>query len=150
MATHSSVLAWRILGMGEPCGLPSMGSHRVGHDWSDLAAAAAYWTSSDLGGSSSSVISFCLFILFMRFSRQEYWSGLPFPPPGDHVLSEVSTRTCSSWSWVALQGITHSFTELYKPLYNDKAVIYEKEHRGWVLLFKGKKKRENERKSSSL
>ena len=39
MATHSSVLAWRIPGMGEPGGLPSMGSHRVGHDWSDLAAA---------------------------------------------------------------------------------------------------------------
>ena len=41
MATHSSVLAWRIPGMGEPGGLPSLGSHRVGHDWSDLAAAAA-------------------------------------------------------------------------------------------------------------
>ena len=41
MATHSSVLAWRIPGMLEPGGLPSMGSHRVGHDWSDLAAAAA-------------------------------------------------------------------------------------------------------------
>ena len=40
MATHSSVLAWGIPGMGEPGGLPSMGSHRVGHDWSDLAAAA--------------------------------------------------------------------------------------------------------------
>ena len=41
MATPSSVLAWRIPGAGEPGGLPSMGSHRVGHDWSDLAAAAA-------------------------------------------------------------------------------------------------------------
>ena len=41
MATHSSVLAWRIPEMGEPGGLPSVGSHRVGHDWSDLAAAAA-------------------------------------------------------------------------------------------------------------
>ena len=41
MATHSSVFAWRIPGMGELGGLPSMGSHRVGHDWSDLAAAAA-------------------------------------------------------------------------------------------------------------
>ena len=41
MATHSSVLAWRIPGTGEPGGLPSMWSHRVGHDWSDLAAAAA-------------------------------------------------------------------------------------------------------------
>ena len=40
MATHSSVLAWRIPGTGDPGGLPSMGSHRVGHDWSDLAAAA--------------------------------------------------------------------------------------------------------------
>ena len=39
MATHSSVLAWRIPGMGEPGGLPSMGLHRVGHDRSDLAAA---------------------------------------------------------------------------------------------------------------
>ena len=41
MATHSIALAWRIPGTGEPDGLPSMGSHRVGHDWSDLAAAAA-------------------------------------------------------------------------------------------------------------
>ena len=41
MATHSSVLDWRIPGTGEPGGLVSMGLHRVGHDWSDLAAAAA-------------------------------------------------------------------------------------------------------------
>ena len=40
MATHSSILAWRIPGVWEPGGLLSMGSHRVGHDWSDLAAAA--------------------------------------------------------------------------------------------------------------
>ena len=40
MATHSSILARRIPGTEEPGGLPSMGSHRVGHDWSDLAAAA--------------------------------------------------------------------------------------------------------------
>ena len=44
MATHSSILALRIPGMGEPGGLPSMESHRVGHDWSDLAAAAAVYT----------------------------------------------------------------------------------------------------------
>ena len=42
MATHSSVLAWRIPGTGEPRRLPSMGSHRVGHDWSDLAAATGF------------------------------------------------------------------------------------------------------------
>ena len=40
MATHSSVFAWRIPGTAEPGGLPSMGSHRVGHDWSNIAAAA--------------------------------------------------------------------------------------------------------------
>ena len=41
MATHSSVLAWRIPGTAEPGGLPSMGSHRVEHNWSDLAAATS-------------------------------------------------------------------------------------------------------------
>ena len=41
MATHSSTLAWKIPGAGEPGGLLSMGLHRIGHDWSDLAAAAA-------------------------------------------------------------------------------------------------------------
>ena len=41
MATHSNVIAWRIPGTGEPGGLPSLGSHRVGHDWSDIAAGAA-------------------------------------------------------------------------------------------------------------
>ena len=46
MPTHSSVLAWRIPGTGEPGGLPSMGSHRVGHDWSDLAAAASLYKDS--------------------------------------------------------------------------------------------------------
>ena len=49
MATHSSVLAWRIPGTGESGGLPSLGLHKVGHDWSDLAAAAAaYFTHNNL------------------------------------------------------------------------------------------------------
>ena len=43
VATHSSVLFWRIPGTAEPGGLPPMGSHRVGHDWSDLAATAAVY-----------------------------------------------------------------------------------------------------------
>ena len=69
----------------------------------------AYWASTDLGSSSFSVLSFCLFILFMEFSRKEYLSGLPFASPVDHVLSELSTMTCLSW--VALHGMPHSFTE---------------------------------------
>ena len=59
---------------------------------------------------------FCLFILFIGFSRQEYWSGLPFPSPVDHVLSELSTMTHPSW--VALHGMAHSFIEL------DKTVVH--------------------------
>ena len=47
--------------------------------------------------------SFCLFILFMGFSRQEYWSGLPFPSPVDHILSDLSTMTRPSW--VAPRGM---------------------------------------------
>ena len=63
-----------------------------------------------------SVLSFCLFILFMGFSRQEYWSGLPFLSPVGYILSELCIMTC--FSWVALQGMAHIFIEL------DKAVVY--------------------------
>ena len=54
--------------------------------------------------------------LSMGFSRQRYWSGLPFPSPADHVLSELSTKT--HLSWLALHGMAHSFIEL------DKDVIH--------------------------
>ena len=54
-ATHSSVLAWRIPGTGEPGGLPSMASHRVGHDWSDLAAAAASASLPEFGNKTLSL-----------------------------------------------------------------------------------------------
>ena len=67
MATPSSVLAWRIPGTGEPGELPSMGSHRVGHDWSDLAAAAA-----------ANNLSWCR-------------DGSHFPSPSLLVLSKLST-----------------------------------------------------------
>ena len=80
--------------------------------WSPVA----YWTPTDLGSSSFSVLYFCLFLLFMGFSRQEYWSGLPFPSPVDHILSKHSTMTHPSW--VALHGMAHSFIEL------DKAVVH--------------------------
>ena len=116
MATHSSVLAWRIPGTGEPGGLQSMGSHRVEHDCSDLAAAAAgtvhaackpwllhtpppprTWLPSEIsipflvGGlvakscltlATSWTIA-CQASLSMGSSRQEYWTGLPFPSTGD-------------------------------------------------------------------
>ena len=59
---------------------------------------------------------FCLFILFMGFPLQEYWSRLPFPFPVEHVLSQLSTMT--HLSWLALHGMVHSFIEL------DKAAIH--------------------------
>ena len=66
MATHSCVLAWRIPGTGEPGGLPSTGSHRVGHNWSDLAAAAAA-TNENLGILIDNVIDI-FYILTIFFS----------------------------------------------------------------------------------
>ena len=78
MATHSSVLAWRIPGMAEPGGLPSMGLHRVGHYWSDLAAA-------DCGLPGFSV---------RGFSRQEYWSILA--NTGCNTLLEHYISCCPS------------------------------------------------------
>ena len=73
-----------------------------------------YWAPTDLGSSSFSVLSFCLFILFTGFSRQEYWSGLPFPSPLDHILSDLSTMNRPSW--VAPQA-SLGFIEL------DRAVV---------------------------
>ena len=75
--------------------------------------SVAYWTPSNLGGSSFSVRSFYLFIQFIEFSCLVYWSGLPFPPPVNHVLSELSTMT--PLSWMALHSMTHNFIELHKP-----------------------------------
>ena len=61
--------------------------------WSPVA----YWAPTDLESFSFSILSFCLFILFVGFSRQEYWSGLPFPSPVGHILSDLSTMTHQSW-----------------------------------------------------
>ena len=61
------------------------------------SSPVAYWAPTDLGSFSFSKLSFCLFILFMGFSRQEYCSGLPFLSPVDHILSDLSTMTRPSW-----------------------------------------------------
>ena len=71
MATHSSVLAWRIPGTGEPGGLPSMGSHRVGHDRSALAAAAKFSKQRQDNGAEA-----CLAHYFPRSLR--HLSCIPF------------------------------------------------------------------------
>ena len=81
MATHSSVLAWRIPGTVEPGGLLSVGSHRVGHDWSDLAAAAAdstpdEWNQNLRGLGLSSNIWKAFIYLFLAVLRLPCHSGI--------------------------------------------------------------------------
>ena len=69
MATHSNILAWRIPGTEDPGGLPSMESHRVGCDWSDLAAAAAAANSQLVHDNSGWLLrmSVSIVILLMNF-----------------------------------------------------------------------------------
>ena len=96
MATHSSVLAWRIPGMREPGGLLSMGSHRVGHDWSDLAAAAAE-------------VAFPL--VEAIFSGRHPWrSDLPVVQEGQAV-TRVQRQRCSSRAWCPEDRHLHSMGE---------------------------------------
>ena len=77
-----------------------------------IAESSAFYSSESLCCVCHSKIIITHNILFMGFSRQEYWSGLPFPSPVDHILSELSTMTCPSW--VILRGMAHSFIELHK------------------------------------
>ena len=72
MAAHSSVLAWRIPGTGEPGGLPSMRSHRVGHDWSDLAAAAAVYNQNKYKLLMIFLLSLWLLYISYSFKHQLY------------------------------------------------------------------------------
>ena len=89
MATRSSVLAWRIPGMGEPGGLRSMGSHRVGHDWSDLAVVAA------------GVYVFCVFSFMVSFLPRNWQSYANMFPKSPNlwtkmviIFSNISTQGC--------------------------------------------------------
>jgi len=95
MATHSNVLAWRIPGMGEPGGLLSMGSHRVGHDWSDLAAvAAAIWHCYEYTIIYLTIplfpdmLAVCNWSIINNTSNEHLWSLL-FPLFRAHVLQEI-------------------------------------------------------------
>ena len=87
MAAHSSVLAWSIPGMGEPGGLPSMGSYRVRHDWSDLAAAAAADT-------------FPCWLWWQKFPCEDWhWSSNNLP-----TWYEEPTHWKRPWRWQRLRA----------------------------------------------
>ena len=121
MATHSSVLAWRIPGTGEPGGLPSMGLHRVGHDWSDLAAAAAASNTGFLGGSDSKKIYLqCGRPGFDPLMRKIPWrrEGQPTPVfflPGE-FFRQRSLVGYSPWGRKeseTTEQLTHTHTHTY-------------------------------------
>ena len=146
MATHSSVLAWRIPRTGEPGGLQSLGSHRVRHDCSNLAAVAAAGikknsillkSERDKTSLVCQIYLVCLFTYAVLnhsvlsnslgphrlqptrllcpwgFSRQEYWSGFPCPPPGDLLNPGTEHRSPT------LEVDSLPFEPLGKPFYLD-------------------------------
>ena len=109
MATHCSVLAWRIPGVGKSGGLPSMGLHRVGHNWSDLAAAAYYaWEYLSLPSTPSLSINnythTALFLFCFPYGNKRGCHGCPV-----HELQGIwcqipkwthfNTQTLSSVRW---------------------------------------------------
>ena len=101
MVTHSSVLTWRIPGTGKPSGLPSMGSHRVGHDWSDAAAAAA----AGLSLISYNFLTFWLCLLLSLTSRfitlaPSLISTLKFLT----LLSLFCIFLIKLWNWLSIQA----------------------------------------------
>ena len=134
MATHSSVLAWRIPGIGEPGGLPSMGSHRVGHNWSDLAAAAA-----DKGRVSQEalVVKTCL---PMQADVRDAGSipGLGWSLGGRHgnplQYSCLETPTDRGAWRATFHRVTKSQTQL-KRLNTDKGIPQKLRKVVWVSLY---------------
>ena len=91
MATHPSVLDWRIPGTGEPSGLPSMGSHRVEHDWSDLALA---W-----------IESIPLFALLNEYALSAPFFFFPYywVPYKNYWFSSEARNKFSVWIWITLK-----------------------------------------------
>ena len=100
MATHSSVLAWRIPGTGKPGGLPSMGSHRVEHNWSDLAAAAAAVVVKVYVSKGTKLLGNLWFLgtwAGFYLSLCGYWSRVIVKVKST-LLFEITLSSCTTWS----------------------------------------------------
>ena len=98
MAAHSSVLAWRIPGTGEPGGLPSMGLHRVRHDWSDLAAAAPAHLIKFAKSSKEPQRTFSLWLIISASTSQDTVEGLSWIINNNKVSNQNQylTSGCSN------------------------------------------------------
>ena len=114
MATRSSVLAWRIPGMGEPGGLLSMGSHRVGHDWSDSSSSSSR---DHFKIKWREIYRFCL----SRFSKKTHNSFKlqPWWSPGTNVLfpiqrlkTETNLKSKQIWWWSIWKAQKYRITKL--------------------------------------
>ena len=110
MATHSSVIAWRVPGMREPGGLPSMGSHRVGHDWSNLAAAAAV----------TKLVAFLCVRIENWCNEAQHWK----------IIKQQRWRKSIK---LGLGGITHTKNEIGVKLDFSKVTLNQEE---WWKAFK--------------
>ena len=137
MATHSSILPLRIPGTGEPGGLPSMESHRVGHDWSDLAAAAAVYTMEKAMTPHSSTLAWKIPWMVEPSRLQcmgslrvgHYWAtslSLSCIGGGNGNPLQCSclenSRNGEAW-WAAVYGVAQSWTRL-KWLSSSSSVYY--------------------------
>ena len=116
MATHSSVLAWRTPGTAEPGGLQSMGSHRVGHNWSDLAAAVAAQEASVFSTSSPASIVCRLF----DDGHSDWCEITPYCGFDLHFSN-------NEWCWA-------SFHVLFAHLYKD-SLLYRDVCLGFLPIF---------------
>ena len=127
MAIHSSVLAWKIPGLGEPSGLQSLGSHRVGHDWSDLAAAATVLLSQPGFPGGSAVKNLpanagdareCGFIPWIgTISWRRNWQPtlvfLPGKSHGQRSLVGYNHGVIKSQTQLSTWGCIHTLSQLY-------------------------------------
>ena len=131
MATHSSVLAWRIPGTGEPGGLLSVGSHRVGHDWSDLAASILAWEipwTEEPGGLQSNLWE----SQSVRYdwARYRYTGTSLFPPRMSfyltlvNIFSQIDVFLKSDLSFLFLFWLERIFIKnLFRSFYNSTFYI---------------------------
>ena len=119
MTTHSSILAWRIPGTEEPNGLLSMGSHRVGHDWSDLAAVAAA-ACLEAGDDTVMVIS-----LLSPSKPWQLTHGVKMEA-GVRVLLKLLPSTASR-----LRNIINSIIQTQNSVFDDP--VFWTTHVRWVL-----------------
>ena len=146
MATHSSVLAWRIPGTEEPGGLPSMGSHRVGHDWSDLAAAVLLGAEKALAphsvllpGKSHGCRSLVGCSPWGREQLSHFPFSLSYIGEGNGNPLQCSCldnpRDGGAW-WAAVCGVAQSRTQLKRLSSSSSSIVmWEKLLTEWWVLY---------------